>query len=301
MSEYNVAKSPREVYAEIKTLLEKAGIEGAAFEADILISEVCGASRFLLGEVSPTQYETLIAFAQRRAKREPLQYILGCWSFLSLELQVGEGVLIPRPETEQVCDIAADFIRNIPSPKLMDLCSGSGAIALGVHSLVPNATVLAVEWDEDAFVWLQKNMAAYNAQHVGSALPSEHCPEHMRPTAVRADALKYWKTLHMQQWDVITCNPPYVTQAEYEELQPELYHEPKQALVPQGGESDGLLFYKVIAEGYKQALKAGGAIVFEIGAGQGEDVAQIMHQNGYKDVTVHKDMAGLNRVVTARV
>ena len=271
----------REAYNRIKQQLTKAGIEDAGFEADILLRHVTGKGRLELETVSARAWQQLEGLAQKRVTRCPLQYLLGSWPFLGLEVLVGPGVLIPRPETEEVCLAALETLKGKDDPTVLDLCSGTGALALGIQSGVPTADVKAVEWDDSAFRWLKKNIEACAVDNA------------RRPLGIQADALVYHEKCAAESLDLVISNPPYVTAAEYGTLGPELAFEPRQALV---AEENGLLFYRVIAEKYRRALKPGGWLVFEIGAEQGAAVGDILERNDYRNVAVRLDMAGHNRI-----
>lgn len=275
----------RAVYRCCREKLQQAGIADAAFEAETLLQHVTGRSRFELDGISAEQAKTLETLVSRRAKREPLQYLLGTWSFMDLELAVGPGVLIPRPETEQVCLAALECLADTPQPAVLELCAGTGAMALTIQNRLPQATVMAVELDAAAFRWLEQNIQTFAQSHTNA------------PTPVCADALTYHHTLPPAGLDLIACNPPYVAEADYAGLEPELYFEPRQALVPPG---DDLYFYRNIARDYLKALKPGGWLVFELGAGQGPAVGALLAQNGYMAVSIHPDYAGHNRIALAQ-
>ncbi|MDL2325133.1 peptide chain release factor N(5)-glutamine methyltransferase [Ruminococcaceae bacterium OttesenSCG-928-A16] len=273
-------------YRQTKAVLQQAGIENAAFEADQLFAFVAGNSRFIITNVTEEQAHQLLALAQKRATRYPLQYLLGSWGFMGLELTVGPGVLVPRPETEEVCEAALAQIAIIKAPVILDLCAGSGALALGLQSRKPAANVMAVELDDAAFGYLQRNCAKFK-----TSWPRV-------PLAMQADVLTYYNKVAPQSCHLIVSNPPYVTSAEYADLAPELYFEPRIALEEP---ADGLLFYKCIAKEYKKALKPGGSLVFEIGAGQGAAVQEILQKSGYQGVVVQKDLAGNDRIAMGNV
>lgn len=277
--------NPGDAVRKVKNLLAEAGIDDAAFEAAQLFEHVAGESRFLAADLTNEQWQRLQMLAQKRAQRYPLQYLLGSWAFMGLELEVGPGVLIPRPETEEVCEAALGVLRAKMAPAVLDLCAGTGALALGIQKNLPQATVTAVELQEAAFDFLRRNCGRYAGEW-------ERVPQ-----AVCADALEYYKTLPPAGLDLIVSNPPYVTEKEYKALAPELYFEPQTALV---APEDGLLFYRRIADAYKPALKPGGALVFEIGAGQGEAVEGILFANGYTAVEVRRDAAGNPRIALAK-
>lgn len=274
----------QQMHLAVKDLLTEAGVEDAARETDLLFRHVCGASRLEREMLTEAECDQLRELARRRAKREPLQYILGSWAFLDLEILVGPGVLIPRPETEEVCLAAAEAVKGKNDPAVLDLCAGSGALGLGLQSMLPAAKVRCVEMDEAAFPWLEKNIRAFKKGHKRA------------PEAVRADVLAWHETLRDASVDLIVANPPYVTEAEYEEVAPEIRYEPRQALV---AAEEGLAFYRAIARDYRRVLRPGGYIVFEIGASQGPAVARILAGERWAGAGLRKDMSGRNRIAVA--
>lgn len=269
---------------EARGHLAAAGIENAAQEARWLLEHVTGRPAY--GEApSPEEAERLGRLARRRAAGEPLQYILGRWPFLERTLRVGPGVLAPRPETEDLCLFAAESLAGQPAPAVLDLCSGSGAIAIGLQAALPAARVTALEWDRAAFAYLVQNCAEQRAE-TGRA-----------PQPLLADALQHWRRLPPGGLDALVANPPYVTKAEYRGLAPELRHEPKAALVAGEG---GLAFYRAMARHYRAALAPGGLLALEMGETQGPAVAGLLLQNGWRQVRVLRDRFGRPRVVAAR-
>lgn len=277
----------QDAYLTVRDMLRKAGVEDAGFDADALFAHVAGVSRLFTDEIDEAKWQELLALAQRRAKREPLQYILGSWPFLDLELAVGPGVLAPRPETEEVCLAAAQLLRDagLEQPDILDLCSGTGALALGLQSLLPAARVTAVELHGQAFRYLAQNVATMMAE--GGNVP----------LAVEADALAYYKELLPESLDLLVANPPYVTEAEYAGLAPEVHAEPRTALVAQ---QEGLAFYRAFARDYRKALRPGGRLVFEIGAGQGDALRAILAENGWDSIEIRRDLAGHDRIALAQ-
>lgn len=284
------------LWREVRTALENAGIENAAAEADWLWQAAVGCDRHLLRPeqvVEPGKAGALRGLIARRAAHEPVQYLLGSWPFLNFEVKVTPGVLIPRQDTECVAEQAIALGQQLLAEKgaavqeklWLDLCSGSGilALALAVHLQMP---VTAVELSEAALPVLKENVEKVCRQF--GAPP-------VRVTA--ADLFRYVNVLEEDSTALIVSNPPYLTRAEMGELQPEVTHEPAMAL--DGGE-DGLVFYRFLAKEYRRKLMPGGALVLEIGAAQGEAVCTLLRENGWREICLYQDAAGLDRCVTAR-
>lgn len=271
-----------ESYNKLKRDLESFGIEDAVFEAKQIIKSVTGLDNagILSNYTRPlTEFEeaNLKAITVQRKVRYPLQYILGHWSFYGRRFKVGVGVLIPRQDTETVIEACIELLKENKSPEILDLCAGTGCIGI----------TLACEKKDSMVVLLEKyaEAARYTKENI-SALAPENA------TFVMGDVLN--GDFNDRKYDLIVSNPPYVTGEEIKSLQPELAHEPETALL--GGE-DGLDFYRAIAKNYKSALKDNGKLVFEIGSLQGAAVAKILEENGFKDVTIKKDLAENDRVV----
>lgn len=284
------------LWREIRAALETAGIENAVAEADWLWQAAVGCDRHLLRPeetIAPEKAETLRRLIARRAAHEPVQYLLGSWPFLNFEVRVAPGVLIPRQDTECVAEQAIALGRQLLTENgavarerlWLDLCSGSGilALALAVHLQVP---VMAVELSEAALPILRENV-------------EKVCHQFNVPTVqvVTADLFRYVNALEEESAALIVSNPPYLTWVEMGELQPEVTHEPAMAL--DGGE-DGLVFYRFLAKEYRRKLMHDGVLVLEIGAAQGEAVCTLLRENGWREICLYQDAAGLDRCVTAR-
>ena len=268
-----------ELYNAALAKLKNAGLEDPRADANVLFETACGIRRsqaFRDTTVSDDAAERLRALVGRRISGEPLQYIVGRWPFLDFELEVGEGVLIPRPETEQLAETASDFLKTRRQPSALDLCSGTGCIPIAIKRAVPQCDVTAVELDDAAFCYLARNTAA--------------CAPEIK--TVSGDALHYYSRLADSSLDCITSNPPYLTPDEYDGCA-ELEHEPRLAFV---GGRDGLDFYRAIAPAYLSKLKSGGMLIFEIGDTQGAAVSDIMTGAGYERVLIKKDIFGLDRI-----
>jgi len=264
--------------------LAAADCEDAAFDARCLLEDMGGMPRGQAADDTPLTAEqsTLLdnALVQRAAGR-PLQYILGEWEFLTLTLKVGEGVLIPRPDTELLCEAAAERLKGIPHPRVLDLCAGSGCVGLGVASLTPDAVVTAVELSDAALGYLRQNTARYPAFDV---------------TVKQADVLTD-HTAFDGGYDAILSNPPYIPTADLATLQREVQHEPRMAL---DGTADGLAFYRVIAEHWCGKLTENGFCAVEVGVGQAADVAALFAAAGLVNTEILRDLGGVERVVIAR-
>ena len=276
----------REAFRGVRDLLLQAGVPDAAFDAGVVMELAAGRDwRWREEPLTGGEQARLSELAHRRAAREPLQYLAGRWPFLDFELQVGPGVLVPRADTELLCETGARLLAGKPEPAVLDLCAGSGCVGLGLKRLVPGARVTALEKSPEAFHWLQKNAA--------SALPgsSTGAPA-LR--AVQGDVFGFEAQLAPGGLDLILANPPYVTEAELALLAPELSFEPREALYAPG---EGLAFYRHIAPAYQPALAPGGWLAFEIGWQQGAAVQQLLLAAGYQNVKCRQDLSGNDRVV----
>lgn len=280
----NVGMQPREALREVEARLTAAGCPDADFDAGELFRLVTGQDARLADiPLTAEQAAKLEALTARRATREPLQYLCGSWPFLDFELAVGPGVLCPRADTEVVAEAAAQMLAGVQAPKVLDLCAGTGCLGLGVKRFCPEADVTCVEKSPEAFRYLKKNAASALKQ--GTA------------RAVEGDLFTYWQGLPEGELDLIVSNPPYLTAAEMQQLQPEVAREPAMAL--EAGE-DGLVFYRALAEHYQNALRPGGALALEIGWQQREAVTALLAANGWVDIACRKDYGGNDRCILAR-
>lgn len=272
-----------EAYRKTKDILTEAGFEAPAFEALCLTEKVFGFNRLALitkGEETVASEEKLAVLAELTEKRlnhEPLQYLLGKWSFMGIDLLVGEGVLVPRDDTEVVTSLCIDYLSCKESPNVIDLCAGSGAISLALEKYA-NCKVTAVELSDKAFSYLTQNIKLNN-----SAV-----------NALNGDIFECHKDIADNSLDLIVSNPPYIKTADIASLQKEVQHEPAMAL--DGGES-GLDFYRRIVPLWKSKLKAGGALAFELGEGQYDEVSPILADNGFGGITESIDFGGIQRAI----
>lgn len=271
-----------EIYQSGLKLLENNNIENSKFEAQSLLQKAFSLDRvgFIIHKTDKADENcshNFLNFIERRISGEPLQYILGEWSFMGFDFKVGRGVLIPRDDTEVVVNLCIDFLKNRADKKTVDLCSGSGAIAVALDK-ISGATVTAVEIDETAFSYLETNVKENNSS--------------VKP--VMADALKICDTFADGGLDLIVSNPPYIKSADIETLQKEVQLEPRLAL--DGGEG-GCDFYREIVSRWSRKLKKGGALAFELGEGQADTVKALMTEQGFSDFKISLDFGGVQRAI----
>jgi release factor glutamine methyltransferase len=275
---------------EAREFLEKSGIDDAGREAELIISFCLGIDRVILyrdnPKISQEQILEIEGFLKRRSKREPLQYILGYTDFRGLRIKVAKGILIPRPETELLVEEAVKIISNfkIRNSKLMilDLCTGSGCIALALARKCPSAEVYGTDSSEVAIAYAKEN-AAINRIKNATFLRGNLFEPVRRPAT----------------FNLIVSNPPYIRKNDIKALQPEIRDwEPVEAL--DGGE-DGLDYYRVIIPEARGFLKKDGFLMLELGIDQSEAVKRIALDAGFMDISLKKDYAGIERILMAKV
>lgn len=260
-----------------------APCEDAATDAFLLLEKVTGLTRtnYPLKKdeaYAPAERAAYLTLLRRRAAGEPVQYILGEWDFMGLEFAVGPGVLIPRPETELLAETAIEALRKRQKPRVLELCGGSGCIAIAVAKALPQAEITVLELSGEAMGYLQKNIARHGVKNV---------------TAVQGDALCPPPSI-TGRYDAILSNPPYIASGELPALQKEVQQEPAMAL---DGGADGLDFYRGFNGIYPKMLTDGGLLLYEIGEEQGEAVAALLRAAGLERVAILRDMYGLPRDV----
>ena len=253
-------------------------------EARCLFEELLGIDRMALvekGSLKAGKDERMLIEEAVKKRREgyPLQYIIGKWSFMGNDFIVGDGVLIPRDDTEVAVNECFSAVKNIRRAKILDLCSGSGIIAVTLAKLLPDAEITALELEDRAFGFLEKNILLNKADNV---------------RALKGDIFRAFSCIEDKSFDAIISNPPYIKRGEISALQKEVGFEPVSAL--DGGE-DGLDFYRCIAENWLSKLKNGGSITLEIGEEQAEDVTGLLSEKCISDIRTVKDIQGLDRVI----
>lgn len=263
-------------YQKLCARLMMAGVPDARFDAAQLYTFVTGRDHRLDDGPTAEEASRLQVLAERRAGREPLQYLLGEWDFLDFTLKVGRGVLCPRADSEVVCETAIELLKDSEAPVVYDLCAGTGCLGLGIARAVPSAKVTCVELSHDAWPYLTANVAGTGVQ------------------AVQDDILTYYNRLPSSGADLIISNPPYLTAEEMAHLMPETAREPAMAL---DGGADGLDFYRLLTAHYRDALRPGGWLVLEIGCAQAADVLALGAANGWVNGSCRKDYGSNDRAV----
>ena len=273
--------------AELRKALEQGGLDNAAFEARTLLEAACGkdaaSCMYICDEpLTPEQETTLEELLSRRLSGEPLQYICGSWDFLDNTFAVGEGVLIPRPETEELVLLALERMKELRAPTVFDLCAGTGCIGLSVKKRRADANVYLLELSDAAINCCNENRMALG---LARTVP-----------LIQADILRGYEAFRsLPVPDVLLSNPPYIPTSELPTLQPEVQREPKMAL--DGGE-DGLVFYRCLAEKWLPFLKKGALVGVECGETQAQSVAALFAGAGYQ-TELCKDFNEIERFVFA--
>ncbi len=281
----------RALLTDSSARLEAAGVASPRVDAEFLLAHVLGCSRGVLGlapDPTPGQAGQFLALVDQRAARVPLQYLLGTAAFRHLEVAVGPGVFVPRPETELLIDLVLRDL-SAPAPIAVDLCSGSGALALALAQEAPAATVIAVERAPEALVWLRRNVTRLDPAG--------------RVTVVAADVTDLVADVGTGalagvagRVDAVVCNPPYVPEGAG--VGTEVGFDPLDAVFAGG---DGLRLMPAVIALAAVLLRPGGVVAIEHDESQGESLPALFAAvGGWSAVAGHTDLAGRPRFVTAR-
>ncbi len=224
----------------------------------------------------------ILSILKKRQGGYPLQYILGSWSFMGVDYCIGEGVLIPRDDTEVVVRSVIPYLQKIEKPKILDLCSGSGIIPITLKRMFNDADVSALELSDKAIFYLEKNI------------------ERLAPEVklLKGDLRELYGEFDNEEFDLIISNPPYIKKSDLSTLQIEVQSEPTLAL--DGGES-GFDFYYDIVRLYTPKLKNGGVLAFELGEGQFATVKTLMENNSFVNTQGYKDFGNIYRAINGTV
>lgn len=271
----------------LRTAAEKlraAQIENASFDASCLVENITGLSRTKImlcdDDIADEQAELVERAVLRRISGEPLQYILGEWDFFGRTFEVGEGVLVPRPETELLVELALEKLRNVRYPVVFDLCAGSGCVGLTIAAERPDAHVWLFEKYDEAFHYLKRNIKKLGFTNV---------------QAVQHDITLGYDDKISETPDLIVSNPPYLRTDELDGLSTEVMHEPVTAL---DGGKDGIDFYRIIASRWLPNVNKHGGIIFECDPSQTLEIADMLMPYAMR-VKIVTDIFGLQRAVYA--
>lgn len=271
----------------LRTAAEKlraAQIENASFDASCLVENITGLSRTKImlcdDDIADEQAELVERAVLRRISGEPLQYILGEWDFFGRTFEVGEGVLVPRPETELLVELALEKLRNVRYPVVFDLCAGSGCVGLTIAAERPDAHVWLFEKYDEAFHYLKRNIKKLGLTNV---------------QAVQHDITLGYDDKISETPDLIVSNPPYLRTDELDGLSTEVMHEPATAL---DGGKDGIDFYRIIASRWLPNVNKHGGIIFECDPSQTLEIADMLMPYAMR-VKIVTDIFGLQRAVYA--
>jgi len=279
VSESLVPVTLRRALAGAEEYLARRGVDRSRFEAELIFSQTLGLSRIQLymdldRSLSPDERERALELVERRGKREPLAYVLGEWGFRRLTLKTDARALVPRPETEILVERALALIEKLDSPRVLDVGTGSGAIALALADEHPGAQIVALDSSPEALALARENAAACELEI------------ELRPGDIRGPI--------EGRFDLVVSNPPYVLPEEIETLEPEVRDwEPREALV-------GVGVPETLAERSRELLAPGGWLAVELGEGQQAAYAALLGDLGYEAVTIRPDLTGRERVVEAR-
>lgn len=285
-----MATTYNNLYLDTRNRLRKAGVTQAQTEARELVCYAADKTReqlfrdmslYASGELERRVDELV----RRRLEGEPVAYIVGEWEFYGLPLDVSREVLIPRDDTEVLARLAIEKTRQAgEGARVLDLCAGTGCVGLAIAANAPQCRVVLADLSESALRLCKQNVRRNGLN--------------ARVTCMSVNAMEQPSSV-LWDFDVIACNPPYIPTADIDGLEPSVSrYEPRMAL--DGGE-DGLDFYRFISAKWKSALRLGGSLIFEVGIGQADQVAEIMAENGFENIVITPDTRDIPRVVQGTI
>ena len=275
-------------------LLMNAGIEEARLDAWLLLEYTADISRAWYyahpeSEVNEEIVSEYLSLCQKRAEHIPLQHLTHQACFMGYDFYVDERVLVPRQDTEVLAEEALQQLRNMRNPRILDMCTGSGCLLLSLLMEIPDATGIGVDISEAALAVAERNRKNLELEKRAVLVQSD---------TFLGDYFQKNSGNISLEYDMLISNPPYIPTEDIGKLMEEVrFHDPVLAL---DGREDGLYFYRRITEQAGKYLKPGGWLMYEIGCEQGADVSAIMQGEGFTEVAVKKDLAGLDRVVIGK-
>lgn len=276
--------TPQQLIQQTAALFQEAGVPDPLWDSALLLAHLTGKPVLNLRLDTDTRLDeaTLRRFADlrdRRMQRIPLQYLTGEQSFMGHTFHVDKRVLIPRPETELLAELAISALHRMNTPSALDLCCGSGCIAISMALALPDATIHATDLSDGALA-----VTRSNAEHLGARL-----------TLHQGDL---FQAVQGMMFDLIISNPPYIPKADCLALQQEVRQEPLMAL---DGGDDGCDFYRRIAHDAPAHLYPGGMLLLEVGFDQAAAVAELLAAAGFRQTSIHNDLQGIPRMVEAHL
>lgn len=281
-----MATTYNNLYLDARSRLKPLGVEGAQLEAREIVCYAAGKTREqffrdLALYASDQVEQKIAALVARRLTGEPVAYLIGEWEFYGLTLEISRDVLIPRMDTEVLAEHAILLARSAGAgARVLDLCAGSGCVGLAVAANAPDCRVVLADVSEEALKLCKQNVRRNDLN--------------ARVTCIQADARQN-PAAALWDFDVIACNPPYIPAGDLAGLDATVRdYEPRLAL---DGGQDGLNFYRLISTKWGGALRLGGALLFEVGAGQAQDVKSIMADQGFQNLETYLDTQNIPRVI----
>lgn len=268
--------------------LEKKGVESPRINAELLLAHILKCKRMDLylsfdRPLSEDEVKAYRSYLKRRGEFEPVQYIIGSVEFYGLSFNVNSSVLIPRPETEILVEEIVHQHSGINDLNILDIGTGSGNIAISLAVNIPGSIITATDISREALVLAEDNSRLNKTEKQIRFLQNDILKDELPPSS----------------FDIIVSNPPYVSVRDYEKLKPELkFYEPRQALTD---DSDGLIYYRIIASKAGEFLKPNGKLFFELGEGQFPDVEAILEKNNFSSITAKNDYLNIKRVITGEL
>ncbi|WP_297598124.1 peptide chain release factor N(5)-glutamine methyltransferase [uncultured Cetobacterium sp.] len=285
--EKDFSSENRELLLKSIDYLKKNEVLDSKLDTEYIFAHVLNVKRAILSmnlrrEITEKEKEIIRNLLHKRAKeKKPLQYILGEWEFYGLPFKVDERVLIPRADTEILVEQCKFILKDLETPKILDIGTGSGAISVTLAKEFPKSSVLGADISSEALEVAVENRRMNSVEK--------------NLKFIKSDVFSNIKDV---DFDMIISNPPYIPQEEYEGLMPEVkLHEPKGALTDKG---DGYYFYDKISKEAPKHLKDGGYLAFEVGYNQSQEVSKMMAKSGFNIVAIVKDYGGIERVVIGR-
>ncbi len=280
---YQTEKNIFNILQQATEFLKSNNIKEAQLDAEILLCGILEVSRsklYILRRESITeeQYKKYKEYLNRRITREPVDYILGNSEFMGLNFNVNSNVLIPRQETELIVEHANKFIKETKAKNILDLCTGSGCVAVSLAYYNDNVSVVASDVSEAALEVAKSNALINNVSEKIKFIKSD-----------------MFNNIIDEKFDIIISNPPYVKNDEYKGLEKEIFFEPKIAFL---ADDDGLTFYRIIAQKAKQYLNKKGMLLLELNSNISSKVADLF--NDFNSVSIVKDYSGLDRILIAQ-